>query len=68
MKNVTLNDKPIDESFGTTVDHIRNIPLVDATTVKATGRHRRRKNSRTVVSYDPVIFAARIAAKRESAV
>ena len=52
MNGITLNNKQIDECFGTTSTHIRNIPVYDCTTVKATGRHSRRKNSRVKLSYD----------------
>jgi hypothetical protein len=52
MNGITLNNKQIDECFGTTSTHIRNIPVYDCTTVKATGRHSRRRNSRVKLSYD----------------
>lgn len=48
----TLNGEPIDECFGTTLTHIKNIPVYDCTTVKATSRHTRRRNSRVKLSYD----------------
>jgi len=60
--STTLNGKPIDESFGTTIEHIRNIPVIDATNAKATGTHRRRKNGRVVLSYDYEILKKRVEA------